>query len=72
MPGEAGAVPAARISKLRDGTIYATHVLMRYGAPTAKDAAIERARGGRTVFVAREDVHQVLDALGVPEAHSRR
>lgn len=71
MTGEAVAIPAARISKLRNGTIYATHVLMRYGAPLALDAAIERAQGGRTVFVRREDVHLVLDALGVPEASAR-
>lgn len=71
MPDEVNPIPAARISRLKGGKIYATHVLMRYGKPVDQATALEKARAGKTVFVLREDVHQVLDALGVPEAHSR-
>jgi hypothetical protein len=72
MPGEADMIPAARISRLKGGKIYATHVLMRYGEPVDQATAIEKARAGKTVFVSRSDVHQVLDALGVNDADTRR
>jgi hypothetical protein len=45
---------------------------MRYGEPVDQATALERARAGKTVFVLRSDVHQVLDALGVNDADTRR
>jgi hypothetical protein len=61
-----GPTPAARIFRDRSGKICAVHCIMTYSAPLRLDAAIEKAKTGKTVFVAREDVHAILDALGVP------
>ena len=60
-------IPAARITRLRDGKIYATHVLLQYSKPESQEAAVERVRAGKVAFVRRSDVHQVLDALGVKD-----
>ena len=65
------AIAAARITRLKGGKLYALHVLMQYGTPLPADQAIERARAGKTVFVRREDVHRVLDALGEATAETR-
>ena len=69
MPNEL--IPAARITRLRDGKIYATHVLLQYSKPDTQEAAIERVKAGKVAFVHRADVHQVLDALGVKDAKFR-
>jgi hypothetical protein len=61
-----GGTPAARIFRDRSGKICAVHCFLTYSAPMRPEAAIEKAQAGKTVFVAREDVHAVLDALGVP------
>lgn len=70
MPNET-VIPAARITRLRDGKIYATHVLLQYNNPETQEAAIERVKAGKIAFVRRSDVHQVLDALGVQDAKFR-
>ena len=64
-------IPAARITRLRDGKIYATHVLLQYSKPDTQAAAIERVKAGKIAFVRRSDVHQVLDALEVKDATFR-
>ena len=51
---------ASRICRAADGKWHSYDCLLRYSAPLPVDAAVERARQGRTVFVQREDVGQVL------------
>lgn len=58
-------IAAARITKLRNGQIYAAHCLLRYQRPIKADDAIDLVKLGRVVFVRRSDAHHVLDALGV-------
>jgi len=58
-------IAAARITKLRNGQIYAAHCLLRYQKPVRLDDAIDLVRLGKVVFVRRADAHKVLDALGV-------
>ena len=58
-------IAAARITKLRNGQIYAAHCLLRYQRPIKADDAIDLVKLGRVVFVRRSDAHRVLDALGV-------
>jgi hypothetical protein len=58
-------IAAARISKLRNGQIYAAHCLLRYQTPIKLEDAIDLVKQGRVVFVRRSDAHKVLDALGV-------
>lgn len=56
-------VPAARIGRRRDGSVYSQDVLMSYGKPAPLAVALERAQQGYMVFVRREDVAAVLAAL---------
>ena len=58
-------IAAARITKLRNGQIYAAHCLLRYQKPIKAEDAIDLVRAGKMVFVRRSDAHKVLDALGV-------
>jgi hypothetical protein len=58
-------IAAARITKLRNGQIYAAHCLLRYQRPIRADEAIDLVKLGKVVFVRRCDAHRVLDALGV-------
>ncbi len=58
-------IAAARITKLRNGQIYAAHCLLRYTRPIRADEAVDLVKAGRVVFVRRADAHRVLDALGV-------
>lgn len=60
-------IAAARITKLRNGQIYAAHCLLRYQRPTRADEAVDLVKAGRVVFVRRSDAHKVLDALKVPD-----
>ena len=59
-------IAAARITRLRNGQIYAAHCLLRYSRPVRADEAIDLVKAGKVVFVRRSDAHKVLDALGVP------
>ena len=59
-------IAAARITKLRNGQIYAAHCLLRYQKPIKLDDAIDLVKLGKVVFVRRADAHKVLDALKVP------
>jgi hypothetical protein len=61
-----GPRPGARIFRDRSGKICAMHCTLIYSPVMRLDKAIEKAKTGKTVFVAREDVHAILDALGVP------
>lgn len=56
-------VPAARIGRRRDGSVYSQDVLMSYGRPSPLAVALERAQQGYMVFVRREDAAAVLAAL---------
>lgn len=56
-------VPAARIGRRRDGSVYSQDVLMSYGKPAPLAVALERAQQGYMVFVRREDAPTVLAAL---------
>lgn len=58
--------PAARVQRDKGGKIVAVHCLLRYSEPVSQAEAIAKVQAGNIAFVAREDVHQVLDALGVP------
>jgi len=58
-------IAAARITKLRNGQIYAAHCLLRYQRPIRADDAVDLVKAGRVVFVRRCDAHRVLDALDV-------
>jgi hypothetical protein len=58
-------IAAARITKLRNGQIYAAHCLLRYQQPIKADDAIKLVQAGKVVFVRRADAHRVLDGLGV-------
>jgi len=58
-------IAAARITKLRNGQIYAAHCLLRYTKPVAMDIAVDQVKAGKIAFVRRSDAHKVLDALGV-------
>ena len=58
-------IPAARITRRRDGQIFAADCLLRYSRPVTAEKAIERVQAGKVAFVRREDVRRVLDALGV-------
>lgn len=57
-------IPATRISMVKGGKWVAVPVLMQYGAPIPLDLALRRVEMGRTVFVAREDVDAVMEAVG--------
>ena len=59
-------IAAARITKLRNGQIYAAHCLLHYQRPVRAEDAVDLVKAGRVVFVRRPDAHKVLDALGVP------
>ena len=61
------AIAAARITKLRNGQIYAAHCLLRYQKPIKVDEAVDLVKAGKMVFVRRADAHKVLDALKVPD-----
>ncbi len=56
-------LPAVRIHRQPSGQLHAAHCLLRYSQPMPPEQAIERVQAGKTTFVAREDVHRVLDAL---------
>lgn len=58
--------PATRIYRDRTGAVRALNVLLVYSPIPQLDAAIEKAKTGKTVFVSREDVPAILAALGVP------
>ncbi len=58
-------IAAARITRLRNGQIYAAHCLLRYQKPIKAEDAVDLVRAGKMVFVRRADAHKVLDALGV-------
>ena len=57
--------PATRIFRDRAGAIRTLDILLVYSPIPQLDAAIEKARLGKTVFVSREDVPAILAALGV-------
>ena len=57
--------PATRIFRDRAGAVRTLDILLVYSPIPQLDAAIEKARAGKTVFVAREDVPAILAALGV-------
>lgn len=57
--------PAARVQRDKGGQVIAVHCLLRYSQPVGQAEAIAKVQAGKITFVAREDVHQVLDALGV-------
>lgn len=54
---------ATRICRSADGQWRAYDCLLQYSQPEPVDAAVERARQGKTVFVRREDARQVLGAV---------
>ena len=55
--------PATRIAQGRNGKWYGLDVLMQYGRPVPLALALSRVSIGRTVFVAREDAGEVLEAV---------
>ena len=57
--------PATRIFRDRTGAIRTLDIRLVYSPIPQLDAAIQKARLGKTVFVAREDVPAILAALGV-------
>jgi hypothetical protein len=59
-------IAAARITKLRNGQIYAAHCLLKYSKPVTMEKAVELVQAGKVAFVRRVDAHKVLDALRVP------
>ncbi len=60
-------IAAARITKLRNGQIYAAHCLLRHTRPIRAEEAVDLVKAGKVVFVRRADAHKVLDALKVPD-----
>lgn len=58
-------VAAARITRQRNGKIYAAHCLLRYSSPVSVERAVQLVNAGKMAFVRRSDAHVVLDALGV-------
>lgn len=58
-------IAAARITRQRNGQIYAAHCLLRYNKPVNVESAVQLVNAGKMAFVRRADAHKVLDALGV-------
>jgi len=56
-------LPAVRIHRQPSGRLHAAHCLLQYSKPEPVETALERIQAGKTVFVKREDAHQLLDEL---------
>jgi len=59
--------PAMRIGRRPGNVVFCEPVMLRYSRPEAPAAAAEKAIGGRTVFVRREDADAVLAAIAEAE-----
>jgi len=60
-------IEAARVCREKGGRLYAVDCTLHYSRPLTVEAAVERARAGKTVFVRREDAAQVLAAMAAGE-----
>ena len=56
-------IVAARMHRLRDGTVYAIKCELRYSTPDSLAMGLAKVREGKTAFVRQEDAPRILESL---------